>query len=64
MIISGTITLSWLIDENKPPKIVIIIIKLDIQFNELSSGVANGLNLSSKPRKMEFNINIKKPLFW
>ena len=64
MIISGTITLCWLIDENKPPKIVIIIIKLDIQFNELSSGVANGLNFSSKARKIEFNINIKKPLFW
>ena len=32
----------WLIDENKPPKIVKIITKLESKFKELSSGMPKG----------------------
>ena len=53
----------WLFDENKPPKIVIIVTKLARKFKEFNWGIANGFNLSSMPKRSEFNIKIKKALF-
>ena len=54
----------WLMDENSPPKIVIIITKLAVKFNLFNSGSPNGFVLSSRAKNSEIIINIKKALFW
>ena len=53
-----------LIEENNPPKMVIIVTRLDIQFKKFNWGIPKGFNLSSTTKNNEFNIKIKKALFW
>ncbi len=54
----------WLIEENNPPKIVIIVTILAMKFNEFKCEIANGCDRYSRVKNREFNIKIKKALFW
>ena len=51
------------IEENKPPKIVIIIIIEALKYKEFSSSVINGFHLIWIQKQKQVKIKIKNPLF-
>ena len=69
MSITMTINIVWRvkssqIEENKPPKIVIIMTTEPFKSKEFSSSVINGFRLTWIQKHKHVKIKIKNPLFW
>lgn len=54
----------WLMEEKRPPKIVIIVTKFAAKFKEFNSKIPKGLHFSSRPKNRQIDINKKNALVW